>query len=112
MDPVGGDYAEPALRSLGWQGRYLIVGFPAGIPRIPLNLALLKEAELSGVFWGAFTMRDPEANAAQIGELFALMAKGAIAPKVTETYPLERAHEAIAAMDTRTVTGKLVVTMD
>ncbi|MCM8557378.1 NADPH:quinone oxidoreductase family protein [Sphingomicrobium sediminis] len=111
MDPVGGDYAEPALRSLGWQGRYLIVGFPAGIPKIALNLALLKEAELSGVFWGAFAMRDPAANAAHTRELFELWSAGKIAPQVTETFPLEKAHEAIAALATRKVIGKLVVEM-
>ncbi|WP_265563922.1 NADPH:quinone oxidoreductase family protein [Sphingomicrobium arenosum] len=112
LDPVGGDYAEPALRSLGWQGRYLVVGFPAGIPKLPLNLALLKEAEVSGVFWGAFAMRDPKAYAGQVRELFALLGEGKIAPKVTGTYPLEKGGEAIAALATRKVTGKLVVTMD
>ena len=111
LDPVGGDYAEPALRSLGWQGRYLIVGFPAGIPAIPLNLALLKEAEMSGVFWGAFAARDPEANARHVHTLFGMMAEGTIAPKVTQTYPLNRAGEAIAALAGREAIGKLVVTM-
>ncbi|MCJ8190461.1 NADPH:quinone oxidoreductase family protein [Sphingomicrobium aestuariivivum] len=112
LDPVGGDYAEPALRSLGWQGRFLVVGFPAGIPKLPLNLALLKEAEVSGVFWGAFAMRDPQAYGAQVKELFALLAEGRISPRVTGTYPLEKGGEAIAALATRKVTGKLVVTMD
>ena len=63
-DPVGGDYAEPALRAIGWEGRYLVVGFPAGIPRLPLNLTLLKSCDVCGVFWGAFAARDPKANAA------------------------------------------------
>ncbi|MCJ7421817.1 NADPH:quinone oxidoreductase family protein [Sphingomicrobium astaxanthinifaciens] len=112
LDPVGGDYAGPALRSLGWQGRFLVVGFPAGIPKLPLNLALLKEAEVSGVFWGAFAMRGPEAYGRQVKELFDLLAAGKISPRVTGTYPLEKAGKAIAALATRKVTGKLVVTMD
>ncbi len=70
FDPVGGDYAEPALRSIGWEGRYLVVGFPAGIPKLPLNLTLLKSCDVRGVFWGAFAMRDPAANAAHVEQLF------------------------------------------
>ena len=70
FDPVGGDYAEPALRSIGWDGRYLVVGFPAGIPKLPLNLTLLKSCDVCGVFWGAFAMRDPKANAAHVEQLF------------------------------------------
>ena len=71
-DPVGGDYAEPALRSIGWEGRYLVVGFPAGIPRLPLNLTLLKSCDVCGVFWGAFAARDPKANQAHVERLFRL----------------------------------------
>ena len=111
-DPVGGDYAEPALRSIAWEGRYLVVGFPAGIPRLPLNLTLLKSCDVCGVFWGAFAARDPNANAAHIETLFRLWSEGKIAPKVSRTWPLERAGEAIAHMAARKAVGKLVVTMD
>ena len=108
-DPVGGDYAEAALRAIAWKGRYLVVGFPAGIPRLPLNLTLLKSCDVSGVFWGAFAMREPAANAAHIEELFRLWYERKISPRVSATYPLERAGEAIAAMAARQVIGKLVV---
>jgi NADPH2:quinone reductase len=110
-DPVGGDYAEPALRSIAWEGRYLVVGFPAGIPRLPLNLTLLKSCDVCGVFWGAFAARDPKANAAHVAELFRLWEEGKIQPRVSATYPLERGGEAIAAMAARKVIGKLVVTL-
>jgi NADPH:quinone reductase len=109
FDPVGGDYAEPALRAIAWEGRYLVVGFPAGIPRLPLNLTLLKSCDVCGVFWGAFAMRDPKANAAHVDELFHLWDEGKIGPQVSATYPLERAGEAIAALASRQVIGKLVV---
>jgi NADPH:quinone reductase len=109
FDPVGGDYAEPALRAIAWEGRYLVVGFPAGIPKLPLNLTLLKSCDVCGVFWGAFAMRDPSANAAHVEELFRLWDEGKISPRVSATYPLERAGEAIAAMAARQVIGKLVV---
>jgi NADPH2:quinone reductase len=111
-DPVGGDYAEPALRSIAWEGRYLVVGFPAGIPRLPLNLTLLKSCDVCGVFWGAFAARDPKANAAHVDELFRLWEDGKIHPRVSATYPLERGGEAIAAMAARKVIGKLVVAID
>ena len=112
LDPVGGDYAEPALRSIAWEGRYLVVGFPAGIPQLPLNLTLLKSCDVCGVFWGAFAARDPKSNAAHVAELFRLWGEGKISPKVSATYPLERGGEAIAAMAARQVIGKLVVTID
>jgi NADPH:quinone reductase-like Zn-dependent oxidoreductase len=110
-DPVGGDYAEPALRAVAWEGRYLVVGFPAGIPKLPLNLTLLKSCDVCGVFWGAFAARDPKANAAHIATLFRLWDEGKIAPRVSATWPLERAGEAIAHMAARRAIGKLVVTM-
>jgi NADPH:quinone reductase-like Zn-dependent oxidoreductase len=110
-DPVGGDYAEPALRSIGWEGRYLVVGFPAGIPKLPLNLTLLKSCDVCGVFWGAFAARDPKANAGHIRTLFHLWDEGSIAPKVSRTWPLEQGGEAIADMAARQAVGKLVVTM-
>jgi NADPH:quinone reductase len=111
-DPVGGDYAEPALRSIAWEGRYLVVGFPAGIPKLPLNLTLLKSCDVCGVFWGAFAARDPKANAAHIETLFRLWRDGKIAPKVSRLWPLEQGGEAIAHMAARKAVGKLVVTMD
>ena len=111
-DPVGGDYAEPALRSIAWEGRYLVVGFPAGIPRLPLNLTLLKSCDVCGVFWGAFAARDPQANAKHVETLFRLWDEGAIGPRVSATYPLERGGEAIAALAARSVIGKVVVTID
>jgi len=111
LDPVGGDYAEPALRSIAWEGRFLVVGFPAGIPRLPLNLTLLKSCDVCGVFWGAFAARDPQRNAAHVEQLFRWWAEGKIAPKVSATYPLERAGEAIAALRDRKAIGKLVVTL-
>jgi len=110
-DPVGGDYAEPALRAIGWEGRYLVVGFPAGIPKLPLNLTLLKSCDVAGVFWGAFAARDPQANAAHVATLFRLWEEGKIAPRVTETFPLDRGGEAIARMGARAAIGKLVVEM-
>jgi NADPH2:quinone reductase len=112
LDPVGGDYSEAALRSIAWQGRYLVVGFPAGIAKLPLNLTLLKSCDVSGVFWGAFVAREPKHNAEHVEQLFRWWAEGKIAPKISATYPLERAGEAIAALRDRTAIGKLVVTLD
>ena len=111
-DPVGGDYAEPALRAIGWEGRYLVVGFPAGIPRLPLNLTLLKSCDVCGVFWGAFAARDPQANQAHIERLFRLWKEGAIAPRVTETFAFADGGKAIAKMAARGAIGKLVVEID
>ncbi len=110
-DAVGGDYSEPALRAIGWEGRFLVVGFPAGIARMPLNLTLLKSCDVCGVFYGAFTERDPAANAAHVAELFELLAAGSISPRITATYSLERAADAIAALENRSAIGKLVVRM-
>lgn len=111
-DPVGGDYAEAALRAIAWEGRYLVVGFPAGIPKLPLNLTLLKSCDVCGVFWGAFAARDPKANAAHVTDLFRMWDEGRISPTVSETYPLERGGEAIAALGARSAIGKLVVRFD
>ena len=110
-DPVGGDYTEAALRSIAWEGRFLVIGFPAGIPKLPLNLTLLKSCDVRGVFWGAFAARDPKANAAHIRTLFRLWEEGKIAPKVSRTWPLAEGGEAIAYMAARQAVGKLVVTM-
>jgi NADPH:quinone reductase-like Zn-dependent oxidoreductase len=111
-DIVGGQYSEPALRAIAWEGRFLVVGFPAGIAKMPLNLTLLKSCDICGVFWGAFTAREPEAFRAQVDELFALMQAGKIDPLVSETFPLARAGDAIAKLENREAVGKLVVTMD
>ena len=111
-DAVGGDYAEAALRAIAWEGRFLVVGFPAGIPRIPLNLPLLKACQIVGVFWGAFAQRDPAANRANTQELLALYAKGAIKPQISERFPLARGGEAIGRLADRTALGKLVVMME
>ena len=108
-DAVGGDYAEPALRAMDWNGRYLVVGFPAGIPSLPLNLTLLKSVSVIGVFWGAAVARDPKAHAANMAELMQLWKDGKIKPRVSRTYPLEDAHDAIKALGDRTAMGKIVV---
>ncbi len=110
-DGVGGDYAEPALRAIGWEGRYLVVGFPAGIPKLPLNLMLLKSCDVCGVFWGAFAAREPAKNAAHVARLFRLWAEGRIAPRVTETFAFERGGDAIAHLASRKAIGKVVVTV-
>ena len=110
-DIVGGQYSEPALRAIAWEGRFLVVGFPAGIAKIPLNLTLLKSCDICGVFWGAFTMREPVKFREQVEELFALMKQGKIDPLISETFPLERGGEAIARLESRQAVGKLVVTM-
>ena len=108
-DCVGGDRAEQALRAIGWGGRFLVVGFAAGIPAIPLNLALLKSCQIVGVFYGAMTARDPELSAAVTNELVELTASGQLTPHVSERYPLERAAEAMRSMMDREAAGKLVV---
>jgi NADPH2:quinone reductase len=109
-DPVGGPYAEPAIRSTGWRGRYLIIGFANGeIPRIPLNLMLLKGSSLVGVYWGDWTRREPAAAAAGMAELLGWLAAGKLKPHLSGRYPLARAGEALVALAGRKVAGKLVV---
>ena len=110
-DAVGGDYAEPAVRALAWEGRYLVVGFPAGIPKIPLNLTLLKSCEIVGVFWGAFTMRDPAKNAEYVAELFRFYEEGKIRPRVTASFPLADAAKALTLLESRKAMGKVVLTV-
>jgi NADPH:quinone reductase len=110
-DAVGGDYSEAALRAIGWEGRFLVVGFAAGIPKLPLNLTLLKGCQVIGVFWGEFTRRSPERHAENVAELMALYERGAIRPVVTERFPLERGAEAIARLKARAALGKMVVTL-
>ncbi len=108
-DGVGGDYAEPALRAIAWEGRYLVVGFPAGIPAIPLNLTLLKGCQIVGVFWGAFTAREPKRNQENLEELMGWIASGKLKPSVSKTYPLAKAAEALNDMAARKVKGKVVL---
>jgi NADPH2:quinone reductase len=108
-DPVGGDYTEAALRAIGWQGRHLVVGFPAGIPKLPLNLPLLKSCQIVGVFWGEFTTRYPAQHAANVAALMALYLEGRVKPAVTERFPLARGGEAIARLGSRQARGKVVV---
>ena len=110
-DIVGGDYSEPALRSIAWEGRFCVVGFPAGIARLPLNLTLLKSCDVCGVFWGAWVAREPRANAVHIATLFELLKSGKINPKVSATFPLARGGEAIQLLADRKAIGKVVVTM-
>jgi NADPH2:quinone reductase len=110
-DPVGGELAEPAFRSIAWGGRYLVIGFAAGaIPALPLNLPLLKGASVVGVFWGAFEQRDPAANARHLARLMAWVVNGTIAPVVSAHYPLEHTALALRALLDRRVVGKVVVT--
>jgi NADPH2:quinone reductase len=111
-DAIGGDYSEAALRAIAWQGRHLVVGFTAGIPKLPLNLPLLKGCQIVGVFWGEFTNRFPAVHAANVAALMALYLDGKIKPAVTERYPLARGGEAIARLGSRAARGKIVVTMD
>lgn len=108
-DSVGGDYAEPIFRSMAWKGRFLVVGFPGGIPKLPLNLTLLKGASAVGVFWGAFTMREPEAHQLNTREMFEMYANGKIRPRVTKSYPLAEAEQALGDVEARRVTGKIVL---
>jgi NADPH2:quinone reductase len=110
-DAVGGDYSEPAVRAIAWEGRFLVVGFPAGIAKLPLNLTLLKSCDVCGVFWGAFAAREPDANAANIAELFALWKQGKINPMISEEFSLEDAPQAIARLGNRDAIGKLVVVL-
>lgn len=109
-DPVGGDYTEPAFRSIAWRGRHLVVGFAAGdIPAIRINLALVKGASIVGVFWGAFASREPEANAAMMQELATWYAQGKIKPQIDREMPMSELKAAYARMDSRQVKGKLVL---
>jgi NADPH2:quinone reductase len=110
VDPVGGPFTEPALRSIAWRGRLLVVGFAAGeIPKIPLNLTLLKGCSIVGVFWGDFLRREPEAFAASVEQLGQWHAEGKIKPHISATFPLARAADAIKLMAQRKAIGKLVL---
>ncbi|WP_322104664.1 NADPH:quinone oxidoreductase family protein [Paraburkholderia sp. J41] len=109
-DPVGGAYAEPAFRSIGWRGRYLVVGFANGeIPKLPLNLTLLKGASLVGVFWGDFARREPQRNAAAFAQMTGWIGEGKLRPYVSKRYRLEDTAQALKDMAARKVTGKVVI---
>jgi NADPH2:quinone reductase len=109
-DPVGGKYAEPAVRSLGWQGRYLVVGFAAGeIPKLPLNLVLLKSCDIRGVFWGAWTKREPEKQRALMADIVQWCAQGKLSAHVHKIYPLGETAAALKAIADRKVMGKIVL---
>ncbi|MQX52228.1 NADPH:quinone oxidoreductase family protein [Alcanivorax sediminis] len=109
-DPVGDKFTEAALRNMAWNGRLLIVGFAAGdIPKIPANLALLKGCSIVGVFWGAFTQQEPQANIQNIMELFQLFGQGKIKPRISQVFPFEEYEQALAALTSRTAKGKVVL---
>ena len=110
-DGVGGDYAEPALRAMNWDGRFLVIGFPAGIPKMPLNLTLLKSCNIVGVFWGAAVARDPKANEQNIKEIVELYEQGKIKPHISNTYPLDKGPDAITELMERRAQGKVLVTV-
>jgi NADPH2:quinone reductase len=111
-DPVGGDYAEPAIRSMGWNGRYLVIGFASGpIPKIPLNLTLLKGCSIVGVFWGRFTGEEPEVHLQNIKELWELFATGKLSPVVTDVFTLEQYEDAYNCMIERRARGKVIITV-
>jgi NADPH2:quinone reductase len=112
VDPIGGPYAEPALRAIRWEGRYLVIGFTAGIAAVPMNLILLKSCQMAGVFWGAFIDRSPDALRLQAQELFSLYSGGRIAPLISERYPFEKAGQAIAHVADRRALGKVIVQVD
>jgi NADPH2:quinone reductase len=112
-DCVGGKYAEPAVRALAWEGRFLVVGFAAGdIPKLPLNLLMLKGADAIGVFWGEAVRRDPARHRANMIEVLDWVAAGKLAPRIHATYPLAEIREAIGVLDRREATGKVVLTLD
>ena len=109
-DPVGGEYSEPAFRSIAWEGRHLVVGFAAGdIPKLPLNLMLLKSASLVGVFWGAFLQRDQAVTRQHMRDLFELYSSGKVKPPITKTYKLGEAPQALRDVMERRVKGKVAI---
>jgi len=110
FDPVGGDYAEAELRGMAWEGRFLVIGFTTGdIPRIPLNLPLLKGCSIVGVFWGAFSGRDPRRSQQYLQELLTWFAEGRLKPHISASYPLEQAAQALNDVMERKVMGKVVL---
>ena len=108
-DPVGGDYTEAALRATAWEGRFLIVGFPAGIAKIPMNLPLLKGCQIIGVFYGSWAMRTPKSNMKNTIELIQMYTKGKLKPYIHATYSLENSAQALIDMMDRKVKGKIII---
>ncbi|NDE00801.1 MAG: NADPH:quinone oxidoreductase family protein [Gammaproteobacteria bacterium] len=111
-DPVGGEYAEPALRAIAWEGRYLVIGFPAGIPKFPLNLLLLKGCDVRGVFWGAWVAREPKRHQANMQRLLELYASGGIRPRISARFPLAEGGAALTTLLRREALGKIIVSME
>jgi NADPH2:quinone reductase len=112
-DCIGGEAAESLVRALAWQGRFLVVGFASGeIPKLPLNLLLLKGAEMSGVFWGESVRRDPEGHRANMCQLLDWVAAGRLSPRIQATYPIEKIVDALSVLDRREAKGKIVLTID
>lgn len=110
-DPVGGDFAEPAVRSMAWKGRYLVIGFASGpIPQIPLNLALLKGCSLVGVFWGRFSGEEPQENLNNITELWDMFTQGKLSPVVTDVFPMAQYEDAFNCLIHRKARGKVILT--
>lgn len=110
-DPVGGDFSEPAVRSMAWNGRYLVIGFASGpIPEIPLNLTLLKGCSIVGVFWGRFSGEEPAVNLANIEELWTLFGEGKLNPVVTDCFPVEQYEDAFNCLIERRARGKVIMT--
>jgi NADPH2:quinone reductase len=113
VDPVGGDYADAALRATGWNGRFLVIGFASGnIPKVPLNLVLLKGCQIVGVFWGMAVAKDPEKNRQNVAHLFQLIADDKLHVKIDETLPLSKTGDALQRIARREVKGKLVLVPD
>ncbi len=111
-DAVGGAYAEPVIRAMGWGGRFLVVGFPAGIPKIPLNLTLLKSCEIVGVFWGASVRMEPDSHRENMVELFQMYANGQVRPRISARFAMQDAAAALTLIAERKVQGKVVLTLD
>lgn len=112
FDPVGGDFTEEAYRSIAWSGRYLVIGFASGdIPRLPMNLPLLKAGDIMGIFWGSWAQRDPEANLRNFAELLQMVEEGKLNPLTTEIYPFEEYVQAFAAITERRARGKVIFTL-
>jgi NADPH2:quinone reductase len=108
-DIVGGDYSEPALRAIAWEGRFLVIGFPAGIARMPLNLTLLKSCDIRGVFWGAWTRLNAEKNRVNLEKLVKWTAEGKISSHVDRTFPLAQTAEALKVLAGRKARGKVIL---
>lgn len=112
LDAVGGDYAEPAIRAIAWEGRYLVVGFPSGIPKMPLNLVLLKGCQVIGVFWGDWVLRNRKDFGESVQDLMDLYAEGLIKPRISQRFTMDKAGDALRMLSDRKAVGKIIVTME